>query len=198
MACFQDMNTWLDFIASCFAYYFIMVSVTIVFLRLFITVFPFKEGKFNSQDHAWELYRWGLWNYLYSSNLFFISDNILIPPMFRKVFYQCLGTRAGKGIILICATISDPALLEVEADVIIGEGSVVVGHLLNSLNKLTLGKVILKKGVVVGAMSFISPGVIIGENSLLKIASVVYPNTIIPPNQVWGGNPAVYIKSLKS
>ncbi len=190
-------NWHLSFFVACLVYYFVMVMMTILFLRVYITIFPFNEGKFNNHDHPMQFYHWSLWSYLYASNLFFISDNILIPPMFRKTIYGWLGAKTGKGILLICATISDPALLEIEENVIIGEGSVIFGHLITPPDKLMLGKVVIKKGALIGAMSFISPGVTIGENSLLKMSSVVYPNTVIPPNEVWGGNPAVKIKNLE-
>lgn len=186
----------LNFLTCCFVFYFLMVFITVMFLHFFVKAFPFVEGKYNQEEHPWIFYRWNLWSYLYASNLFFISDNILIPPMFRKFIYRWLGARTGKGILLICATVSDPALLEIEENVVIGEGSVLFGHLLTPPNKLMLGKIIIKKGAMIGAMSFISPGVTVGENALIKMASVVYPNTHILAGEVWGGNPAIKIKSL--
>jgi acetyltransferase-like isoleucine patch superfamily enzyme len=46
--------------------------------------------------------------------------------------------------------------------------------------------------VFIGAHSTILKGVTIGENSIVGACSVVIKN--IPANEVWGGNPAVFIK----
>lgn len=47
----------------------------------------------------------------------------------------------------------------------------------------------------IGAGSIILSGVTIGANSVVAAGSVVVKN--IPSNEVWGGNPAKYIKTLK-
>lgn len=48
--------------------------------------------------------------------------------------------------------------------------------------------------VFIGAFSIILKGVTIGENSVVAAGSVVTKS--IPANQVWGGNPAKFIKEL--
>ncbi|MCY1719089.1 acyltransferase [Prolixibacteraceae bacterium Z1-6] len=47
----------------------------------------------------------------------------------------------------------------------------------------------------IGTNSIITKGVTIGENSIIGAGSVVVKN--IPPNEIWGGNPAKFIKKLK-
>lgn len=54
--------------------------------------------------------------------------------------------------------------------------------------------VIIKDSVFIGAKCIILKGVTIGENSIVGAGSVVTKN--IPPNQIWAGNPAKYIRSL--
>jgi acetyltransferase-like isoleucine patch superfamily enzyme len=55
-------------------------------------------------------------------------------------------------------------------------------------------KVIINDNVFIGMNSLILKGVIIGENSIVAAGSVVTKN--IPANQIWGGNPAKFIKEL--
>lgn len=50
------------------------------------------------------------------------------------------------------------------------------------------------KHAFIGARSIITKGVTIGENSIVAAGSVVVKN--IPDNQIWGGNPAKFIKNL--
>lgn len=48
--------------------------------------------------------------------------------------------------------------------------------------------------VFIGAHSTILKGITIGDNSIIGSCSVVTKN--IPPNEIWAGNPAKFIKSL--
>lgn len=52
--------------------------------------------------------------------------------------------------------------------------------------------VVIEGNVFIGAHSTILKGVTIGENSIVGACSIVSKN--IPPNEVWAGNPDVFIK----
>ncbi len=54
--------------------------------------------------------------------------------------------------------------------------------------------VIVEDDVFIGAHSTILKGVTIGKGSIIGAGSVVSKS--IPPNEIWGGNPIAYIKSL--
>lgn len=55
--------------------------------------------------------------------------------------------------------------------------------------------VFIDDGVWLGASCIVLKGVTIGKNSVVGAGSVVTKD--IPPNQIWAGNPAHYIKDLK-
>jgi acetyltransferase-like isoleucine patch superfamily enzyme len=55
--------------------------------------------------------------------------------------------------------------------------------------------VIIENNVFIGAHSTLLKGVTIGENSVIGACSVVTKN--IPPNEIWAGNPAAFIKKLQ-
>jgi acetyltransferase-like isoleucine patch superfamily enzyme len=52
----------------------------------------------------------------------------------------------------------------------------------------------IEKGVFIGASAIILKGVVIGEYSVVGAGSVVVKS--IPPGEIWGGNPAKFIKKL--
>lgn len=54
--------------------------------------------------------------------------------------------------------------------------------------------VVVKDHVFIGAFSIILKGVMIGANSIIGAGSVVTKS--IPENQIWGGNPAKFIRNL--
>jgi len=61
-------------------------------------------------------------------------------------------------------------------------------------NNIKTSPVNIGNNVFIGANSTVLKGVSIGENSIIGAGSVVTKN--IPANEIWGGNPIVYIKSL--
>jgi UDP-2-acetamido-3-amino-2,3-dideoxy-glucuronate N-acetyltransferase len=50
--------------------------------------------------------------------------------------------------------------------------------------------------VAIGTNATILGGVTIGDNSLIGAGSVVTKN--VPPNQIWAGNPAVYLRDMET
>jgi maltose O-acetyltransferase len=57
------------------------------------------------------------------------------------------------------------------------------------------GKVKIGNNVFIGIKSIILMGVTIGDNVIVGAGSVVTKN--IPSNEVWGGNPAHFIKTIE-
>ena len=55
-------------------------------------------------------------------------------------------------------------------------------------------KTIVKKGASIGANATILPDITIGENSMVGAGSVVTKN--VPADEIWGGNPAQFIKKI--
>jgi acetyltransferase-like isoleucine patch superfamily enzyme len=56
--------------------------------------------------------------------------------------------------------------------------------------------ILISSNVFIGGFSIILKGVTIGANSVIAAGSVVSTN--VPTNEVWGGNPAKFIKKLES
>jgi len=54
--------------------------------------------------------------------------------------------------------------------------------------------VLICDNVFIGAHSIVLKGVTIGENSVIGSGSVVTKD--IPPNEIWGGNPAVFLRKI--
>jgi hypothetical protein len=190
------------FSASLFAntllFYAAMLFWTLLALKIIRVAFPIKEGVFSYSDNPLACYIWNLHAFLCITNLSLHYINGLLPPPLRKVFYQALGAKMGKGIISIGGRLVDPHLISIEESAMIGDDTLLTPHAYarTTTDILILGKIEIKKNAIVGAKSMILPGVTIGENSMVNAMSLVAMNTKIPPNQIWGGNPAVKIADM--
>jgi acetyltransferase-like isoleucine patch superfamily enzyme len=92
----------------------------------------------------------------------------------------------------------------IKDDVLIGGGCQVLDNdfhslsyqdrILNGDNKVNSASIIIHKGAFIGASSIILKGVSVGERSVVAAGSVVTKS--IPNDEIWGGNPAKFIKKL--
>lgn len=62
------------------------------------------------------------------------------------------------------------------------------------IEQVKTAPIVIKDNVFIGAFSIILKGVTIGENSVVAAGSVVVNS--IPNNEIWGGNPARFIKKI--
>lgn len=65
---------------------------------------------------------------------------------------------------------------------------------MNDYSNTNRQDVIIENNVFIGAHSTILKGVCIGENSIIGACSVVTKS--IPKNEIWGGNPAKFIRAI--
>jgi hypothetical protein len=184
-----------DLFANVLLFYTVMIFWTMTVLKIIRELFPIKEGIYSYDDNALTCYIWNLHAFLCITNLSLHYINGLLPPPLRKLFYAALGAKMGKGIISIGGRLVDPHLITVEENAMIGDDALLTPHAYarTSSDLLILGRIEIKRNAIVGAKSMILPGVTVGENSMISAMSLVPMNTKIPPNQIWGGNPAVKI-----
>ena len=107
-------------------------------------------------------------------------------------FLRVLGAKIGKNLNTK-GKVFNADIVEIGENVVIGLGAVIIGHVVEG-NAIIFKKVRIGKNVTIGVRSFIPPGVVIGDNTIIAAGAILPKNTIIPPNQVWGGVPARKIK----
>lgn len=122
-----------------------------------------------------------------------------VMPLHAIIFLlkKMLKMNIGKNVGITPITNLDyhyPELITIEDDVIVGMDASILCHEYQH-DKIRLGRVILKKKCLIGAFTKIRSGVTVGENSIVAMASFV--NKDIPPNEIWGGVPAKFIKKNK-
>ena len=114
--------------------------------------------------------------------------------------------RIGNNVGISCSCIWSRSSITIGDNTKIGADCIILDHDAHSLNPLSRREwskdsadiasepVVIGSDVLVGARSIILKGAVIGEGSIIGAGSVV--TGVIPPSQVWAGNPAIFIRSV--
>lgn len=142
-------------------------------------------------------------NFILSSGPFYSVDPAYMSSLHVKTnAYLKIGNNSG----ITGTTIHVHERIEIGNNVNIGAGCLIFDTNFHSvdyriridrsidLSFVETKPIIIKDNVFIGARSIITKGVTIGQNSIVGAGSVVVKS--IPDNEVWGGNPAVFIKKI--
>jgi putative colanic acid biosynthesis acetyltransferase WcaF len=134
----------------------------------------------------------------------------------RRLLLRAMGAKVGRGVrVRPTARVEIPWNLDLGDDCVVGDYAI-----LYSLGTIRLGRrvtvsqyahlcagthdstdptfpllrppVVVKDDAWVAAEAFVGPGVTVGERAVLGARAVAVKD--VPPDQVWAGNPARYIK----
>jgi acetyltransferase-like isoleucine patch superfamily enzyme len=122
-----------------------------------------------------------IWHFAYVGDSTSIGNNVMIGSLTHIDYGVKIGNNCRiEGSVYI------PPLTEIGNDVFIGPGAVFTNDPY-PMSKKMIG-VIVEDGVIIGGRSVFKPGVKIGKNSVVAMASVVTKD--VPPNVVVMGHPA--------
>ena len=127
-----------------------------------------------------------------------IGASSILPPSLRIKCYKMGGVNI-KGKCFIGSNVHFdgiyPNLIEIGEGCIITDGTHILSHFFNTEDrKFYAGKVKIGSNVFIGMNSLIINAVNIGDNVVIGAGSIV--NRDIPANEIWGGNPARFIKKI--
>lgn len=121
----------------------------------------------------------------------------LLPACGLKVWlYRLMGTKIGKNVHIAKGVVLDHIygdLTTIEDNVRIDEEAYLDGHEY-TISQTIFGRNTIKKGAHLGHHSFVRCGTTIGEHTVIEPYSIAQRE--IPANEVWGGNPAVFIRKI--
>ena len=107
---------------------------------------------------------------------------------------RLLGATIGENVYISVGVYIDPLfpeLLTIEDNVMIGTEARIAFHEFD-IDQFRAGRIILRKGCLIGAFSLLRPGVEVGENATVAAASVVIHD--VPPGATAVGSPARIIR----
>lgn len=119
------------------------------------------------------------------------------PCRLKNSIYRLCGVKIGKDVVLSEKIYIDPLfpeLITFEDGAILGTHCAISAHGIGK-NKIWLGRTTVKKFAVIGGFSYIRPGTVIGENSVVANFSLVTKD--VEDNVVVSSPNAKLIKRLK-
>lgn len=182
-------------------------------ISIIINIIRFKINRIKAGKHLRVSGTIGIVNkgYCCIGNDFICSSGDFTNPMGRNVSSFIYIEKNAKLIIGNNSGISSAVLrcgqnIKIGDNVKIGAMTIITDTDAHSLNPILRANVKtdainaikrpinIKDNVFIGTSCIICKGVTIGENSIIAAGSVVTHN--IPDNEIWGGNPAKFIRTI--
>ncbi|ADE16298.1 putative glycan acetyltransferase [Nitrosococcus halophilus Nc 4] len=173
---------------------FFFYVFSILIFRLFQVFCPLPLGEVIEDSRDEFVYHVYLLFYLLVFNPIMFSGLVPIPLM--RLFYQALGTRMGANTFSV-GIILDPQFVTLGSNTIIGNGALLIPHILEG-TRLAHHPIIIGNNVTVGARSVILCDVAIGDGATVAVGAVVTKGCRIGAGETWAGMPAHRIDNVKS
>ena len=161
----------------------LMVVVPIYNLLLPTRVHPFKGGYFSIRSVPWALHN----ALFYLVRYTFLPFATLTP--FSPWFLRAMGMKLGRRAFINTEFISDPRLITLEDDVVIG-GSVHLFAHFGGGGHLVVAPVVIGARTTIGQKATVMGDVVIGPDATILPHSVLLPGTRVGAGEIWGGVPA--------
>jgi acetyltransferase-like isoleucine patch superfamily enzyme len=199
--CFSQISAWSEGLplllrwlslatgaALCFFLFgFALLVVVPIYNRLLPTKFePFKGGYYSLRAVPWFLHN-GLF---YLVRFTFLPFVTLTP--FGVAFLKAMGMKIGRHAFINTEYISDPRLITLGDDVVLG-GSVRIFAHYGGGGNLVVSPVVIEDRATIGLAATVMGDVRVGRGATILAHSVLMPGSRVGPGETWGGVPAVPI-----
>jgi acetyltransferase-like isoleucine patch superfamily enzyme len=111
---------------------------------------------------------------------------------FGEWFLRAMGMKIGRRAFLNTEFISDPCMLTVGDDAVIGGSVHLFAHYAGG-GHLNIAPTTIGARATIGEKATVMGDVIIGEDATVLPHSVLLPGSRVGPGEIWGGVPAVMI-----
>jgi hypothetical protein len=167
-----------------FAWGFALLVVVPVFNWMLPTrVRPFHGGYFTIAALPWYLH-----NGLFYLVRFTFLPFVTLTPM-GILFLRAMGMRMGRRPRISTENFSDPCLITLGDDVVIGGSAHVFCHY-GGGGKLVIAPVLIESGAVIGEKATVMGDVVVGAGATILPHGLLLPGTRVPARERWGGAPA--------
>jgi hypothetical protein len=170
--------------------YLVFLTVEILRSRLFFHFFPLPEGEIPMGSRAEFFYHLYIVQYLMVFNP--LTQTKALPVPIRTLLFQALGAKMGSNSFSN-GVLNEPPLIEIGNNTLVGASAMLIPHAIEG-TRLSHEKIKLGSNVTIGANAVILQGVVIEDDVVIAVGSVVSKGTHIPRGEIWGGIPARCLK----
>ena len=168
--------------------FFVAGFALLVVVPIYNLVLPTRVRPFNGEYFTYAALPWYVHNALFYVVRLTILPFITTTP-FALWFLRAMGMRVGRRVYVFTEFISDPCLITLEDDVVLGGGVRIFAHSAGG-GHLLIAPVRVGAGATVGVNATVMGDVVIGPRALIQPHSVVIPGSRVGAGEVWGGIPA--------
>lgn len=186
-----ELNPWLRWPLTGFfgglAYFMIGVGLMImvpIYNRILPTrIKAFKGGYFTYAAVPWYLHN-GLFYLVRYTYLWVVT-----PTPFGIWFLRAMGMKMGKRVYVNTESISDPMMITLGDDVVIGGSAYLFAHY-GGGGHLVIAPVKIGDRATIGLKATVMGDVVVGNDATVLPHSVLLPGTRVGEGETWGGVPA--------
>jgi hypothetical protein len=170
--------------ASAFVAGFALLIVVPVYNAVLPTrVHAFRGGYFTAAAIPWYLH-----NGLFYLVRFTVLPFVTMTPL-GIWFLRAMGMRMGRRPRILTEFISDPRMITLGDDVVIGGSAHVFCHF-GGAGHLVIAPVTIGSRATIGLKASVMGDVVVGEDATILAHSVLLPGSRVGPGELWGGVPA--------
>lgn len=173
-------------------YSYFITSIIVFGIVQKILTLGIKPGKYKTNTFTFA--RWIIY-----SGLHVILLNTTLPFMtgtsWIKLYFRILGCKIGKNVFINSKGLHDAYLLEIGDNVVIGGDANISCHIFEGDN-LILGKIKIGRNTLIGAESYIMPGVEIEEKCSIGLKAYVRKNKKIQSGSIIMSVPGIDAKKV--
>lgn len=167
---------------------FIAGFALLVVVPIYNFVMPTGVTKYKGHYYTIAALPWFLHNALFYLVRFTFLPFVTLTP-FGILFLKAMGMKMGKRPYINTELISDPQLITLGDDVVIGGSATIFAHY-GGGGHLTIEPVEIRDRATIGLRATVMGDVIVGAGATILAHSVLLPGSRVGDGETWGGVPA--------
>jgi acetyltransferase-like isoleucine patch superfamily enzyme len=192
------INTWMKWPIvgfACGLAFFMSGFVLLIVVPIFNFILPTRIKSFKGGYYTYAALPWYIHNGLFYLVRYTFLPFVTLTP-FSVWFLRAMGMKIGRRVFINTEFISDPCLLTVGDDAVIG-GSVHMFAHYGGGGYLTIAPTIIGARATIGELATLMGDVHVGDDATIIPHSVLLPGSRVGQHETWGGVPALLISQAE-
>ncbi len=168
--------------------FFLAGFVLLLIVPVYNLVLPTRVRRYKGAYYTIAALPWFVHNALFYLVRFTFLPFVTLTP-FGLWFLKAMGMKIGRRAYINTELLSDPQLITLEDDVVIGGSATIFAHY-GGGGHLVIEPVYICTGATIGLRATVMGDVIVGPGATILPHSVLLPGSRVNAGETWGGVPA--------